>query len=46
VKVHPVAGVFLSHPVPAGYNYGNLALDVEGISNETVRYIVKDHWGL
>jgi hypothetical protein len=24
--------------VPGGYKYGNLALTVEGVSNETVKY--------
>jgi hypothetical protein len=26
------------HPVPGGYKYGNLALQVGGVSNETVKY--------
>jgi hypothetical protein len=28
----------LGHPVPGGYKYGNLALQVGGISDETVKY--------
>jgi hypothetical protein len=28
----------LGHPVPGGYKYGNLALQVEGVSDETVKY--------
>jgi hypothetical protein len=26
-------GIYLGHPVPAGYEYGDLALQVEGVSN-------------
>jgi hypothetical protein len=26
------------HPVPGGYEYGDLALRVGGVSNETVKY--------
>jgi hypothetical protein len=26
------------HPVPRGYKYGNLALQVGGVSDETVKY--------
>jgi hypothetical protein len=26
-------GVYLSHPVPGGYKYGDLALQVGGVSN-------------
>jgi hypothetical protein len=29
-------GVWLGHPVPRGYKYGDLALQVEGVSNESV----------
>jgi hypothetical protein len=28
----------MGHPVPGGYKYGNLALQVRGVSNETVKY--------
>jgi hypothetical protein len=28
----------LGHPVPGGYKYGDLALQVGGVSNETVKY--------
>jgi hypothetical protein len=28
----------MGHPVPGGYKYGNLALQVGGVSNETVKY--------
>jgi hypothetical protein len=28
----------LGHPVPGGYKYGNLALQVGGVSDETVKY--------
>jgi hypothetical protein len=31
-------GVYLGHPVPGGYKYGNLALQVGGVSDETVKY--------
>jgi hypothetical protein len=31
-------GVYLGHPVPVGYKYGNLALQVGGVSDETVKY--------
>jgi hypothetical protein len=27
----------LGHPVPGGYKYGNLALQVGGVSDETVK---------
>jgi hypothetical protein len=27
------------HPVPGGYKYGNLALQVGGVSDETVKYV-------
>jgi hypothetical protein len=30
--------VQISHPVPGGYKYGNLALQVGGVSDETVNY--------
>jgi hypothetical protein len=26
------------HPVPGGYKYGNMALQVRGVSDETVKY--------
>jgi hypothetical protein len=26
------------HPVPGGYKYGNLALQIGGVSDETVKY--------
>jgi hypothetical protein len=28
----------MGHPVPEGYKYGNLALQVGGVSDETVKY--------
>jgi hypothetical protein len=28
----------MGHPVPGGYEYGNLALQVEGVSDETEKY--------
>jgi hypothetical protein len=28
----------MSHPVPGAYKYGNLALQVGGVSDETVKY--------
>jgi hypothetical protein len=28
----------LYHPIPGGYKYGNLALQVGGVSDETVKY--------
>jgi hypothetical protein len=31
------SGVQLGHPVPGGYKYGNLSLQVSGASDETVR---------
>jgi hypothetical protein len=31
-------GVYLGHPVPGGYKYGNLALQVGGVSDEAVKY--------
>jgi hypothetical protein len=31
-------GVYLGNPVPGGYKYGDLALQVGGVSNETVKY--------
>jgi hypothetical protein len=31
-------GVQLSHPVPGGYKYGDLTLQVGGVSDETVKY--------
>jgi hypothetical protein len=31
-------GVKLSHPDPEGYKYGNLALQVGEVSDETVKY--------
>jgi hypothetical protein len=31
-------GVYLGHPIPGGYKYGDLALQVGGVSNETVNY--------
>jgi hypothetical protein len=30
--------LILDHPVPVGYKYGNLALQVGGVSDETVKY--------
>jgi hypothetical protein len=37
-KGNPVPGVYLGHPVPRGCKYGDLALQVGGVSNETVKY--------
>jgi hypothetical protein len=31
-------GVQLGQPVPGGYKYGDLALQVGGVSNDTVKY--------
>jgi hypothetical protein len=31
-------GLILGHPVPGRYKYGNLALQVGGVSDETVKY--------
>jgi hypothetical protein len=31
-------GVYLGYPVPGGYKYGDLALYVGGVSNETIKY--------
>jgi hypothetical protein len=31
-------GVYLGHHVPGGYKYGDLALQLQGVSNETVKY--------
>jgi hypothetical protein len=34
-----VPGVYLGHPVPGGYKYGDLALQVGGVSRiETIKY--------
>jgi hypothetical protein len=30
----------MGHPVPGGYKYGDLALQVGGVSAETVKYVV------
>jgi hypothetical protein len=30
--------VYLDYPVPGGYKYGDLALQVAGISNEKIKY--------
>jgi hypothetical protein len=30
--------VYLGHPVPGGYKYRDLALQVGGVSDETVKY--------
>jgi hypothetical protein len=32
------SGVYLDHPVPGGYKYGDLALQIVGVSGETVTY--------
>jgi hypothetical protein len=37
-KGNPVPGVQLGHPVPGGYKYWDLALQIWGISDETVKY--------
>jgi hypothetical protein len=31
-------GVYLGHHVPGGYKYGDLALQLGGVSNERVKY--------
>jgi hypothetical protein len=31
----------MDHPVPEGYKYGDLALQVGGVSDETVKYDCK-----
>jgi hypothetical protein len=31
-------GVYLGHLIPGGYKYGDLALQVGGVSYETVKY--------
>jgi hypothetical protein len=37
-------GVYLSHPVPGGYKYGDLALQVGGVSRiGTIRYGLECH---
>jgi hypothetical protein len=28
----------MGHPIPGGYKYGDLTLQVKGVSNETVEY--------
>jgi hypothetical protein len=33
-------GVYLGDPVPGEYKYGNLALQVGGVSNETAKYYI------
>jgi hypothetical protein len=33
-----VPGGKLGHPVPGGYKYGNLALQVGGVSDKTVKF--------
>jgi hypothetical protein len=38
IKGNQWPGVYLGHPVLGGYKYGNLALQVGGVSNETVKY--------
>jgi hypothetical protein len=36
--------VLLGHPVPGGYNYGDLALQVGGVSRiETIKYDLESH---
>jgi hypothetical protein len=37
-KGNPVPGVQLDHLVPGGYKYGDLALQVAEVSEETVKY--------
>jgi hypothetical protein len=37
-KGNPVPGGITGPPCPGGYKYGNLALQVGGVSNETVKY--------
>jgi hypothetical protein len=32
-KGNPVPGVITSHPIPGGHKYGDLALQVRGVSN-------------
>jgi hypothetical protein len=31
-------GVYLGHPVPGGFKYGDMALQIGRVSNETVKY--------
>jgi hypothetical protein len=37
-KGNSVPGPLLDHPVPGGYKYGDLDLQVGRVSNETVKY--------
>jgi hypothetical protein len=38
----PVGRIYLGHPVPGGYNYGDLALQVRGVSRiGTIKYGVE-----
>jgi hypothetical protein len=37
-KWNPVPRGKLGHPVPGGYKYGDLAFQVGGVSDETVKY--------
>jgi hypothetical protein len=37
IKRTQCLGVKLGHPVPGGYKYGDLAIQVGGVSNETVK---------
>jgi hypothetical protein len=39
VKGTQCPGVWLGHPVPGGDKYGNFALQVGGVSDETVKYV-------
>jgi hypothetical protein len=36
--LNPVPESIAGPPVPGGYKYGNLALQVRGVSDETVKY--------
>jgi hypothetical protein len=35
----------MGHPVPGGYKYGDLALQVGGVSDETVKWNGPPGWG-
>jgi hypothetical protein len=38
VRGTPCPGVYLGHPVPGGYKYRNLALQVAGVSDKMVKH--------
>jgi hypothetical protein len=44
-KGNPVPGVYLGHPVPGGYKYGDLALQVGEVSRiGTMKYVLEPCW--